>query len=368
MGEGERLITRHDMKEQESTGVLSNNYARRVLLVAGIFLALLLLWYAADVLLLAFAGVLLAIFLRGLSDLVSEHTPVPAGWSLWAVVLALTGLLALAGWLLAPEVGKQVDQMVESLPASLGRLREYLGDHRWGRQLLQQIDGGALLPERSSVLSRATGILSTTLGFVTDIVIVLFAGLYFAAKPSLYTEGLLTLIPGRRRPRAREVLNVLNVTLRRWLVGRSLLMLSNGVVTAIGLWLMGVPLALTLGLLSALLNFIPNIGPLLAAVPAVLVALLQGPTQALYVALFYVAYQSLDGYVLTPLVQHQTVSLPPALVILGQVLLGVLAGGMGVLLATPLVAVAFVLVKLLYVEDVLGQEVTLPGEADADDG
>jgi predicted PurR-regulated permease PerM len=130
-------------------------------------------------------------------------------------------------------------------------------------------------------------------------------------------------------------------------------MVEVGTLIAVGLWLLGVPLALTVALLTAALGFIPNIGPVVSAVPAVLLALTQGPAQALYVALLYLGVQSFDGYVVTPLVQQRTVSLPPALLLLAQVLLGVLLGGVALTLATPLAVVALVLVKKLYVEGVL---------------
>lgn len=126
-----------------------------------------------------------------------------------------------------------------------------------------------------------------------------------------------------------------------------------GACTAVGLWALGVPLALTLALLAAALTFVPNFGPILAAVPAVLLGLLESPTKALYVVLLYVGVQTVESYVLTPLIQKRTVSAPPALTILAQVLLGVLVGGLGVVLATPLTAVALVLARELYVRDVL---------------
>lgn len=128
------------------------------------------------------------------------------------------------------------------------------------------------------------------------------------------------------RPKAREVLSVLKTALQRWLVGRMLLMIANAVVTAFGLWLMGVPLALALGVISGILNFVPNLGPIIAGIPAVLLALMESPMKALYVSIFYVGYQALDGYVLTPLVQKKTVALPPALTIASQAVLGVLLG------------------------------------------
>src|SRR5690606_32892211 len=109
-------------------------------------------------------------------------------------------------------------------------------------------------------------------------------------------------------------------------------------------------------------NFIPNIGPIVAAIPAVLLAFAHSPWLALYVIIFYFVYQMLDGYVFTPLVEKQTVLVPPALIIMSQVLLGVLAGAMGVVLADPILAVVLVLIKMLYVEDVLHEQAELPGQ------
>ncbi len=139
-------------------------------------------------------------------------------------------------------------------------------------------------------------------------------------------------------------------------------MAVNGILTALALWLLGVPLPFMLGLLTGLLNFIPNFGPILAGIPAVLLALSGGPNQAMYVVVLYVVIQNLEGFVLTPLVQRRTVSLPPAVIILSQVLLGVLAGTLGVLLATPLAASVLVLTRMLYVEDTLGEPVDVPGQ------
>ena len=132
--------------------------------------------------------------------------------------------------------------------------------------------------------------------------------------------------------------------------------------TALGLQLLGMPLAITLGLIAGLLGFVPGIGPILATVPAALVALLQSPLQVLYVVVLYVAVQLVEGYLLTPLVQRYTVALPPVLTVVGIVLLGVLLGGLGLVLAAPLTIVVFILVKMLYIEDVLGDVMEAPGE------
>ena len=337
-------------------------FARRVGVATGIVtltgLLVALLWAATDLLLLVFAAILVACFLRGSANVLTARTGIPPGWSLAAVILLVLGGVAGLIWLLAPQVAAQADDLLRGVRHSVQQLGAYITQYEWGRRMLAEMPGMAELARRGNLLSRVTGIFSSTLGFIANTVLVVFLGVYLAAAPGIYTRGIARLFPKHRRPRIAEVLGIVGETLRRWLVGRAILMVTNGVFTAIGLWLLGIPLALTLGLIAGLLNFIPNIGPLIAGVPAVLIAWTVGPTSALYVLLLYIVLQSLDGYVFTPLVQQRTVALAPALTIVAQVLFGVLAGTMGLLLATPLTAAALVLVKKLYLEDVLGETET----------
>ena len=334
----------------------------RAAIWAGAALALAaLLWSAADVLLLAFAGILLAISLRGLADWLARRTGLSGSWALAAIGIGSAVAFLGAGWLLAPDVARQVDELSRSLPRSVERLGDTISRYEWGRQVLGQAPEPAeLLPDRSDVFARVTGVFSTTLGAVANFIIVLFLGLYLAAEPATYRDGVLRLVPPTRRERAGQILGELGVALRWWLIGMVASMVVIGVLTFVGLALLGIPLALTLALLAALLTFIPNVGPILSAVPAVLLGLLQGPVAAASVVALYVAIQTVESYLLTPLVQRRTVSLPPGLTIVAQVLLGVLLGGLGLALATPLTAAALVLVRMIYVEDVLGDPVGEP--------
>lgn len=322
---------------------------------AGAVLLMLILLYAVDVVLLVFAGVLVGVFLHGLSYPLSKRTGLPQRWSLVVVLFALGGLTGLAAWLLAGRVVTQSNQLVDQLPVAFAELTSRLQAYEWGNRILAELPTAwELLRGHGTFLGRITGIFSGVLGALLSFVIILVLGCYIAAEPRLYSNGILHLIPLKHRSRVREVLSELSTTLRRWLVGRLILMVVNGVLTAIGLWFLGIPLALTLGLLAGALNFIPNFGPLIAAVPAVLIALTISPQTALYVGLLYIAIQSIDGYVFTPLVNRRSVELPPVLTIFAQVLLGVLVGGMGIVLAGPLTAMLVVVVRRFYVEGTLG--------------
>jgi predicted PurR-regulated permease PerM len=183
---------------------------------------------------------------------------------------------------------------------------------------------------------------------------VLFIGIFLAWQPSAYRRGFVRLFPERRRKRVREVLNAIGYVLQRWLVGQVVLMTIVGVLTWIGLHFLDVPFALPLALFAAFAEFVPYIGPIVAGIPAVLVALAEGPELAIWVAGLYIAIQSVESYLLTPLIQQRAVYLPPALLLFSQVILGVTAGPLGVIVATPLAAAGLVAVNKLYVEDVLG--------------
>jgi predicted PurR-regulated permease PerM len=329
-----------------------------VTIVGTAILLAAVVWSFPDVFLLAFGSVLVALVLRSLVDAVRARLSLSDGQALALVLGSLVILAALTIWLLAVRVSSQFDQLLNTLPQGLEELR------RWAEQfgIVQTIErrspsvSGWLT--NSGVLHRVTDTVSTIAGVMIDALVVLVVAMYLAANPRVYVEGSLRLIPPKHRARIREVGRSLSSTLRWWMLGRVGLMALNAIVTAVGLWLLGIPFALTLGILSGLLNFIPNVGPILAAAPAMLIALTKGPTQALYVASLYVAYQSADGYLLTPLVTQRTVAVPPAVTLLAQVLLGASVGLYGLLLASPLVAAGLVIVRMLYVEDVLGDDKT----------
>ncbi len=333
----------------------TRNVAVAVGIVALAVILLVLLWNILDALLLIFAAILLAVWLRGLADFISDKMRLPPGWSLAIVVLLLSLALTATIWLLAPRIAAQTDQLSQRLTISAQQLTGEISRYEWGKRLLEKAPTLMQLTGRGNIVGRVTGIFSTTFGLIADVVLVAFIGLYLAIDPTVYLRGTVRLFPKTSRERMTAVLTEIGTTLRRWLFGRILLMISNGVLTTLGLWLLHVPLALTLGVVAGLLNFVPNIGPIVAGIPAVLIASTISPTHALYVLLLYVFLQNLDGYVFTPLVQERTVALPPALTIVAQLLFGVLAGGLGVLLATPLTAATVVLVRRLYLEDVLGE-------------
>lgn len=326
-------------------------------IAVGIVILLLLLWYAIDVVLLAFIGVLLAVLLRSPADWLSSRTGWSEGWSLALVIVVLATLLATAGFSFGRAVAQQSGQLSEQLPQVLEKARERISQHELGKRMVESTETSE---SDTQFLTRGLRLVGSTFAALGSLVVVVFLAVFLAASPRTYVGGLLMLVAKRRRQRMREVLEEIGHVLQRWLVGQVILMAAVAALTGIGLTLLGVPFALPLALIAGLLEFVPYVGPIVAAIPALIVALSEGPQLALWVGLLYLAVQSVESYILTPLIQHRAVDLPPALILLAQVLMGVTAGPLGVIVATPLAAAALVAVKRLYVEDVLGDK---PDEA-----
>lgn len=337
-------------------------FLQRLLLTVGVTFGLLalalLLWSATEVVLLVFAGVLVAIFLRSLSEGLHRLTGMRESFSLAIVAVGLVAIALGTAWLVAPSIGRQVDQLAEQLPRSFTRLTEHVQQYRWGKWLM---DHGSDAGQGGNPLRQAATALTMVIGVGANLIVVGFLGLYFAAQPRMYLEGLLYLVPAARRDRIHQVFDEIGYELRWWLLGQVFAMILIGTLTTIGLWLLGIPLALILGLIAGLLNFIPNFGPWIAAVPGLLIAFSDSPTKGVYVIGVYAGVQLLESYCITPMVQQRTVDLPPAATIGSQVLMGLLLGVLGLAMATPLLVVVLVVVKMLYIEDALGERMRLPG-------
>ncbi|MCB1991581.1 MAG: AI-2E family transporter [Geminicoccaceae bacterium] len=314
----------------------------------------LLLVFTPQVPLIVFAGVLFAIFLRGGGAWLAALAGVGTGWGMlvfWLVVIAAFGI---AGTLFAPLIVAQLDQLARELPPAIDELRRSIEGTAWGDWLLHSAMPEQLAPaEASGALTSAT---LGTFGALGSFVIVLIIGIYGAVDPQTYRNGFIALLAPSLRPRGEELMDRAAATLGRWLVGRILSMATVGVLTALGLWMIGVPLAAILGFIAALLAFIPNLGPVLSVVPAVLLALPEGMTTVLLVLAIYTGVQAVESYLVTPLIQQRQVSLPAAFILAVQLLMGILFGLLGLILATPLAALLVMLTREVYVRDWLDAE------------
>lgn len=319
--------------------------------------------YSFSIFLLIFAGILVAIFFSNISDYLNEKTFLPRAVALTITVISILGVIIGIGFIAGPQIANQLDLLFERIPEALDTFEETLQQYDWGKRLLEQTAPGQQWISRSTeIIGEVTGVFSTTLGFALNTLLVLVLGVYLASNPAVYIRGVYYLVPKSKQERMKDVVQALGRAIHWWLLGRLSMMIIVGFMTATGLYILNVPLALSLGFLAFLFSFVPVIGPIASAIPAILIGWLQGTTTALYVILLYIIVQSLESYLITPNIQRRAVFIPPAILIFAQVLMAFLAGLLGVFLATPLSVVVVVLIQMLYVEDVLGYEVKLLGE------
>lgn len=315
---------------------------------------LLFLWITLEVDLVIFAGLLLAVCLRRAADRVTRVTGLPKGWALAVVVVLILVFFAAVGWAFSESIAGQINQLSRQLPAAIDKIRSAIEQSNFGSTLLNYVSPASLFKPPTNALSGFFGVASNAVEVLAALVIIVFIGLYLAAESELYENGLLRLVPPARRARTAEILHEAGTAIWHWMLGRMFSMTTLGVLTALGLWVIGVPLPVALGFLAGLMTFVPYIGTIASAVPSLLMAAAINLHLAIYVVILYLGVHFIEGYILIPLVQRRAVHLPPALTLAAQVILGVVAGFLGLLLATPLVAAGIVLVRMIYVEDLLG--------------
>lgn len=374
-------------------GWRTRDILRAAALVAAVYVALQLLWVGRSVFLIGFFGVLLGIVLAAGVDRLQRYR-VPRGVGAVLIVLLFFGALTGLGLLTAPGINQQLGEVRRQVPEVIDRVERWVQQRGGGvAEIIQAAadtsgqgaaagqqrtdttaqgargQGGGEVDLRKGITQQLAGVgrhffsvFSSTVTVLGGLIILLFVAIFVAVDPGLYHRGLMHLFPHRARRRAGEVLSATATTLRRWLLMQMVAMLVIGTVTTVVLLLLGVKGAIALGIIAGLLEFIPYVGPILSAVPAIAMALVDGPEKAIYVALAYTAIQQLEGVVLQPLLMKEGLELPPVLTILGQALFSLVFGFLGLLLAVPLLATVMVPVKLLYVRDVVGDEVSLPGE------
>lgn len=317
-------------------------------------LAFLFIWFQLHLLLLAFAGILLAVILRAMTSWVDRHSDL-SGAVAYAATLFLIGAVAtVICVLLLPRTLTQFSQVVRTMPQSLQRLEAPLQRTAAGQKVLEEIHRLVQGSRLSQHLPQIAG--SVTKG-ITDIIVVVVIGFFAALSPRGYREGVLVLLPEMWRPRARQIAGKLERQLTWWLLGQLVPMVALGVVSGMGMWLLGVPLPWTLGLLTGLAVFLPYAGTVLAGIPCVLMALQRGPHTAIYVLILFTLLHIAEGYLLTPWVQGRAVRLPPVLTILAQYFLWTVGGVLGLAMAAPLAGAGIVLVKELYLHVPAEQEV-----------
>ena len=326
------------------------NFQKKVWTASAIVaLFIILLWLIKvtfNVFLLILAGALIALYFRGLSGLIHRKTKMNNKLSLIIAILGSLLLVVSFFWFAGNKIQQQVAELTKTLPQTIDHFKTQLNNSALGQQVMDRFS--------SQNMSKASTVVQTffksTFGVLGDMYVVLFLGIFFTASPKTYVDGFIKLMPAKAKEETEDVINKVGNTLTKWLKGQLFAMLIVAVLTAIGLTILGMPMAIALALIAGVLNFIPNFGPLIAMIPAVLVGLMQGVNTALMVAGLYIFIQIIESNLITPQIQKKMINMPPALIIIAQLFMGVLTGGLGLILATPFTALLMVVIQETWIK------------------
>lgn len=365
------------MTESDQKPDADGRFIRRLLIILGIVAGLAVLVVLRELLILVFGSIVVAVLLTSLTNPIQRLTRLRRGFALALTILLVLGTIAGAGALFGTQVAAQAQQLGEQVPAAWDAARARLA--QWGVEIPAMRgagspprgaeaaeDAGSLGELGQDLIGRISSLVMTVFGALANTLLVIAGGVYFAAQPDLYRRGLVKLFPRQSRSLVRDAYDESGKALKLWLLGTFVSMCAVGLFTTVGLWLLGVPSALALGALAAVLDFVPIVGPIAASIPAILIAFSQSTELALWTTALFIVVQQLEGNLIQPLAQRYAVDLPPALLLFSVVAGGFLFGVVGIFFAAPLAVVAFVLVKRLYVREALETETSLPGQDTSD--
>ncbi len=419
----------HQERRKRAVGWQSRDVLRVAALVIALYVGLRLLWFAHQLVFIVFLGVLFGLAVASGVDRL-ERFHIRRGIGAALVVLGALGVLSgFFAWM-APTLREQSSELRAQLPQAVDKAEAWVDSHQTGLigLLLGRGGGSAPTPGADTSAARdsagepaatppsdtaaadsarqpgggAAGsrdsagksgsvapsarlkerigaqlggvarylfpFLSSTIAVFAGVVLIIFLAIYVGAEPRMYRRGLMQLFPHHARPRADEVLAAMAVALRKWLVTQLIAMAAIGLVTTVALLALRVKAAVALGILAGLFEFIPTVGPLLSAIPAVAMGFVDSPEKALAIALVYMGIQFLENHILIPLLMRGGVDLPPALTVVSQALMALVFGFIGLMVAVPLLAAVIVPIKMLYVEGVIGDDVEVLEDDDEEKG
>ncbi|HWW64244.1 MAG TPA: AI-2E family transporter [Sphingomonadaceae bacterium] len=314
---------------------------KRAIIWLGVAAMFVALWFLSQPLLLIVGGLVFSAMLDGGARLLGRVLPIGRGWRLAIVGLCALGFLVWTFYF----AGSQIMAQAEALRVVVtAQVQQFLG---WAHAIgfMPPGSGGEIGRQIMGSLGQVTAAVGTAIGAVSSLAMIIVIGLFIAAEPRLYERGIAWMLPMERRADFYETAERMGYTLRRLMAGRLLGMAVEGVLVAIALELVGVPMALLLGILTGLLAFLPNIGAIVSGVLIVLVGFSAGVETGIGAVVVYLLVQTFDGYVVVPMVARRSVDLPPALVLGAQLLFGALFGILGLALADPIVAMIKVLLE-----------------------
>lgn len=342
------------MEKEKKTGLM-----KRTALVS--FIVLLFILFAFlfvkvfSILLLLFGGLLFSVFFHAISDKIRKWTGWHKGITLILAILLVFGFIAGVSYLVGHRISQQYEEFAETIPKTIDNFKNQIEGTSWGDTILDNLpsmdEGG------EKVINNAGSFFKSTFGFLGDIYALVFLGVFIMISPAEYKRGIISLMPRDHQEQTEEILDKIGDDLKTWLKAQLLEMLFVFTLTAVGLLILGINLWLILAIIAGTLTFIPNIGPTLALIPAALVGLLEGLDMALIIIGLFLLVQTLESGVFGPFVRKKMLSLPPALVLFFQLMIGAISGAWGILFATPILVMVVILVNEIYVKTMLEQKI-----------
>jgi len=357
-GAGGRSETKLQGERRAQPQMTTVEFFKRAAIVVLVALLPVMIWFLFDVILIVVGAVLIAVLLRFVAEPFTRWARFPDPIALVCSGLLTAAVLAGAGYLFGTQINNQLTDVMQRTDTAVTGFVQQLQKSPTGNLVLQHMQGGGGV----SFPSFIGNLFSVSISFFEAVVITVIGGFYLAAQPALYRSGLGKLFPRRMREEANETIDDIGVGLRLWLIGQLIQMVLVGALSTAAVWFIGLPSPLALGVIAGLAEFVPYIGPLIAAVPAILVASTQGADAVLWTGIAYLAIHQIEGNVIVPLIQRQLIFIPPAVMLLGIVTILFVFGGVSVIFAGPLAVIAFIAIKKLYVRDALGERTVLPGE------
>lgn len=323
--------------------------------------AVYILWQIRQVILLLFAAVVLANSLNMLARWFQKKGLTRSGAVLAAIACFFSVLVAFF-YLIVPSFAVQFQELLVLVPKGGSRLNLWLNslNHLVPSQFRGYVPDittfmNQIFPVINQLLGGSFAFFSSSVGAVVNILLILVLGLMLLINPLAYRQAFIRLFPCFYRRRVDQVLQECEFSLGRWIEGALISMSVIGILSTLGLSLIGVKAALAQGILAGLLNFIPNIGPTISVIPPMMIASLDSPFKSLLVLILFILIQQFESNFLTPYVMAQHVNLLPAVTLMAQVFFASLFGFWGLLLALPLTVVLQIWVRRVLIEDVLDQ-------------
>lgn len=335
------------------------HFAKRVAIALGVAALCYLLWVTSDVVMLVFAAILVAILLRTVAGIFTRYAYAGETLSLALAALVIFGSLAGFAYLFGAQLGGQLTQLAERLPAAINDAGQRIGINDSTERLQEAIRSQT----GSSFLFSLTKWSYSVFGALANVALVVVAAVYLALNPGVYRRGFAMLFPPDRQPIVFTALDASDRVLRLWLAGQFVTMLLVGVVSGLAYWWIGLPSPVALGVIAGVTNFVPFLGPILSAVAPLLFALAMDTQTVVWTLAVVVAIQQFEGNVATPLIQRRAVSLPPAVGVFAILVFGILFGIPGIFLGVPLAVALICLVRNLWVREALQAEPTAPSNS-----